>query len=164
MNPEMQDELYDIYDLWYQPWHENRYFLALAIVGGCCLLILLVWFFYKKNKPTKPLTLQEKVFKRLEEMNFEDMQEAYCALTSTLKLYISEKYDLHVDHKTDLEMQNSVVEIVDEKYGLAIREIFKRASDVKFGTKYISGEELQKDVTLTMQFVQETFSKQSVGE
>jgi len=162
MNPEMQDELYDIHDLWYQPWHENRLFLALILGMIIILLGLLIWYFYKKAKRDQPLTLADNIFKQIEEMNFEDMPIAYSELTSILKYYISERYHVQVDHKTDLEMQNSVVELIDEKYGSAVEEIFKRAADVKFGTMYISSEELQKDVTLTLQFVQETFSKQTV--
>ena len=160
----MQDQLYDICDLWYQPWHENKYYLSLAIIAGCFLLCTVIWFVYKKLKKEKPLNLQEQIFKRLEEMNFDEMKEAYSEITFCLKKYISEKYGVSIKHKTDLEVQNSVVEIVDEKYASGVQEIFKRASHVKFDTIYISSDELQKDVAFSMQFVQETFSQQATKE
>lgn len=160
----MQEELYDICGLWYQPWHENKYYLGLAVVAGCFLLGATIWVVYKKINKKRPLNLQERIFKRLEEANFDEMKEAYSEITFCLKKYISEKYGVSIEHKTDLEVQNSVAEIIDVKYGLGVQEIFKRASHVKFGTIFISGDELQKDIAFSMWFVQETFFEKEAKE
>jgi len=178
MNPEMQDQLYDIYGLWYQPWYHNKYYFSLAVIAGLCLFGLITWFVHKTwFEKYDEETVEENVFGLifLAESQIEgdkkNVQDGYAFLTHAMRLYISEKYERPVGHLTDLEIQNVLVSCVGEKYGPKLQDLFKRSASVKFQSGNLSNLELRdfvsdlkKDIELARQFFMEAVENQNIKE
>ena len=177
MNNEMQDQLYDIYDLWYQPWYQDTWNISLAIIAAC-FFVMIAWFVYKTwFKRVKVVTLEDRVFGLLslaDEIILKSplsLNAAYLSLSAAIKLYISEVYKVHVDHLTDVEIQNVLVKLLGEKYGEKMQEVFKHAAQVKFQQQNLSGldgrdaaEAFYSDMEFVRQFIRETINNQGIGE
>ena len=163
MIPEMKDQLYDIYDLWDYPWYYNKVYLSVVII---LFLFFSIGAFslYKKikgRKRNKKLSFKESIFNQLELIGLQDIKSGYFDLTACLKLYIEKRYGVPVQKETDLEIQNVIVRLIDEKYVSQVQAIFKRAFDAKFGASTFQGSELKDDVSFVKQFIKETIEQQN---
>lgn len=148
----MQDQLYDIYDLWYQPWYQNKWYLFLAAIGGLTVLGLLIFairFFWPSKKRNK--TWQDELYELLElaeSIKSVDLKKSYFFLTHAVRLYISKKYGHSVMHLTDLQIQNVLERSVKEQYTKGLKDIFIHGFERKFQILEQTDRQKQDDTAL----------------
>jgi len=170
MSVDMQDQLYDIYDLWYQPWYENKWYFSLAMIAGLLVLIALIFFVRflfgnKKRKKTWQDRLSE-VLNQAETSRDIDIKQSYFFLTRAIRLYLSHKYGLKVMHLTDLQMQNVLERSLKEQYTKGLKGVFERGLQYKF--QILEQTELEKrdhvvlfdrDMEFVRGFIRDTISQ-----
>ena len=99
-----------------------------------------------------------------------NIKAAYIPLSLAVKLCLSEKCNVNVNHLTDVEIQEVFMQMLNEKYSVKMAEVFKRASELKFQQQDVSALEavdlrdvLREDIHFVRTFFRETINKQGVG-
>lgn len=133
------DQLYDIYDISYQPfWKTGWCKLLIAAVVGAILVAFLValWRLYESRM--KKLSFEQHVRARLDEMEryYAVSRQAapfYASLTELLKEYLEKKFQLAARSKTDQELLSYIQEShLPENLVHDIRILLEKAYAIKF--------------------------------
>lgn len=157
-------QLYDIYDVYYNPWFLQSWFLA--ILGGLvlCLIGYLVYRWYKKREKPKMTYWQETlaIINRLEMAELtESPKEFYSLLTAAFKNYITQRFQAPLASATDQEFlaalqSNSAIPtwIYDDA-----QQIFEGLMFVKFAHGQAGLERMMHDVKIFKTIVLKTLPK-----
>ena len=134
-------ELYNLYDLWYEPfWHKPWFLLVIVSVALLMVALLLFWLI-KIRKKTKQ-RLKEPGQEALDQLTMLQQQvhecksvvsrkQFYSNLTRILKRYLVRRYGFALESKTDEEV---VLIIRNSEFPI---ELFKSLSTVFNGALYI---------------------------
>ena len=99
-------DMYDIYDVVYEPWWQSRWFMiGMGLVA--IVLLVSVWFFYKNRKGKRGLSYEQRIRQQLIALKNsapEDASRFYSVLTNLAKEYISQMYGVSVQGLTDDEV------------------------------------------------------------
>lgn len=153
-------EIFDIYDIWYQPPWFIQYFFHGLIGLLLCFTALIIYFYYKRKKGVAKKCWQIAL-EKLEQLDKKDHKMFYCVLTDTLKNYLIARYCLDIRSKTDEEMVeylNSNKDIygqVDE-----LKKIFNETTKVKFSHHDVDDSIVQEHLSLSIQVVKNTIPKE----
>ena len=99
-------DIYDIYDIVYQPWWRSTWFLLVAMVVVIALAVG-AWLLYRKYWRKKALSYEHRVrlqLKALKDSAPEDAHKFYSMLTGVVKEYISQMYGVSAQGLTDDEL------------------------------------------------------------
>lgn len=154
-------ELFDIYDIWYEPSWFIRYWKIIALLGISMVCIAIALWFYKK-KMTHKKTCWEHALERLAQLKTVHKSSLfYCDLTTILKEYLMNRYQLDLVSKTDWE----IVQYLDceEKLPPSIihdlKKIFGTTTEMKFAHQKIGVNALQDDLLISVKIVQNSIPK-----
>jgi hypothetical protein len=155
-------ELYDIYDIWYEPSWFIRYKTELLIALISAIFLSMAFYWYKKKllrrKKCWEFTLDKLV--ALNRLISQDHKLFYFNLTAIIKDYLIERYALDMRSKTDFEMveyfkNNNLLPEVSED----LRKIFSGTTLVKFANGKVDNSILKNDLNITIAMVKNTIPK-----
>ena len=156
--------IYDLYDIWYEPFWCKPWFIPSILLLFLLLFSLLIWYFLKKRKKKKiikdPWDHALQKMNALNLKNFADTKihkKFYSQVTTILKEYYSRRYGLFLQSKTDEE----VVEIIyssEFPHSLyeSLRGIFQGAQYIKFANQDAAVERIKNDLKISMELIKKT--------
>lgn len=156
-----QLELLDIYDVWYNPWWQQVWFKALCAVTVILFLVATFYYVYKRFfvKPVIQHAWQKALeeIEKLSQSDFDDQNKFYSRLTSILKRFMQEEYQVSFVDKTDtefidaLEHSPSVPVSITQKCKL----IFDGVTLIKFAHQKTVHEHMLSSIKLAQDLVKE---------
>lgn len=171
MNSSPMDQLYDIYDVWHQPWWQHSVVKVSILVMLLMVLVALVAYVIKKlSRRKKPVPAWQKAlheFHRLESsgmLNEAAAKMFYTELTFILKHYIHKRYGFDIEGKTDREILVFLDEqiIFPRDLIIVLQDILDHASSIKFANCAGLIEQMKHDLALSVRLVKESMPKQSI--
>lgn len=153
-------ELFELYDIWYQPPWFIRYFFLLIGVGIIGISGFLLYRWYKKRF-SKRKNYGQIALENLAELDCKNHKSFYFSLTALLKKYLSARYGTDLNGKTDQEM----VEYFDTNKFIDghvedLKKIFNVTTAVKFSDQDVHDSILQEHLFLSIQVVKNTMPKE----
>lgn len=168
----MESELYDIEQLWHIPFWQTKQFYW-ALIGLCIvfisLLILVIikkLFFKKRIKtPWEIAFAQLATLKKNNLISAEHGKEFYCALTSIIKEYLQNRYQIDVVSATDTELI-AILERQSEFHiplalSAQVREVIDGMAFIKYAKIEAAQKKIDADFERVMRIVKETIPHQS---
>jgi len=152
-------ELLDIYDVWYNPWWHQTWFMVLCIVSGLLAIAVLGFVIYKKffsrviaMSGLEQIALEMKKLKNLETM---DQSYFYASLTTLLKKACQEAYHVSVVHKTDDEFINFIGQekMFDEELVASLKTIFDGVAVIKFAHQKTVQDHMERSLKVAVEVV-----------
>ncbi len=164
MGAENGIKIYELYGLWYEPFWKHPYFIIFLILFILLILTLFVWIIKKIKAKRKVIQdpWQEALtqLKALDLTLFQDQETHkifYSHLTSILKNYLSQRYDLMLEGKTDQEvvmlLANSSFPSDLHNY---LKPIMQEALTIKFANYYAAIERMRYDLMHSIDIVRNT--------
>ncbi len=160
-------ELFDLYDLWYEPFWHKPWFWPIVVTVILLLAALVVYWFVKKRMKTKQI-IKEPWQEALEQLAILKVHECksitarkqfYSNLTYILKRYLIRRYGIALESKTDEEIiviiQNS--EFPVELFA-TLSTIFNGAQYIKFAHQDAALEQMNYDLEHTISIIKSTGS------
>ncbi len=152
-------ELFDVYDIWYQPPWFIRYSLHIVVCGLCVILVGLFSYWYQKRVAARK-KYWRKALEELAVLDRKNHKVFYFSLTSLLKNYLIERYSLDLRGKTDEEM---VEYLENNKFVYEqikdLKKIFNETTAVKFSDQDVDDSVLQEHLYLSIRVIQNTMPK-----
>ena len=156
-------ELYDIYDIWYEPSWFVKYSSWLG-GGFLIVLIVLLGYYTYRKKYFRKKNSWVIALEKLEELNnyvSKDHKLFYFNLTAIIKEYLKERYTLDVCSKTDLEMVEFLTNPTLPHYVVEdLKKIFSDISMVKFANHKVNESSVQEDLIISIRMVKNTIPKE----
>lgn len=151
-------QIYDMYDIWYQPPWIIRYFYHSLFFIGFIILVVFGYYWYKKRVANRK-KCWHRALEQLATLNVKDHKAFYFSLTSILKNYLIERYSVDVNSKTDWEM---VKYLEDNKYGHIkdLKKIFNETTAVKFSHQDVDDSVLREHLCLSINVVKNSVPKE----
>ncbi|MEX0940890.1 MAG: hypothetical protein WDZ41_06040 [Candidatus Babeliales bacterium] len=167
MNNITEIPIYDLYGLWYKPFWKEPWFLVLLLMLFLIFFAAITfWFVWKRNNimPTK-----EYWQEALEQFSALDIDrflkdEAYAVfyfkLTQVMKKYLSLRYGLPLESKTDEE----VITIIRTaefplEFFADLSKIFDSAVFIKFAKQNTIHENMKNDLSICINIIKKTYHK-----
>ncbi|NBQ17598.1 hypothetical protein EBU24_04740 [bacterium] len=156
-----QLELLDIYDVWYNPWWRQTWFKSTCALIVILIVAALSYYVYKRFF-VKPV-IKQAWQKALEEIDllahsdFDDQNKFYSALTSVLKRFMQEEYQVSFVDKTDTEFIQSLEtsSLVPEAITQKCKLIFDGVTLIKFAHQKTVHEHMLSSIKLAQDLVKE---------
>lgn len=156
------NQLIDIYDVWYRPWWKSTEWYVFCMVLACLILISVVYYGYCRGYFIKKLSFEQQALKNLNSLSLAsyDSQEkiyaAYFQLTLILKKYFNVSYHIPLLDKTDLEVIDLLKTAVDQKHQKLLEEFLQRVFAIKFAHDAISEQMLRDDINFVIKIIKDT--------
>jgi hypothetical protein len=162
--PEKQIRIYDLYDLWYEPFWQKPWFIVLASVLSVMLLIGFVWLLmYYRKKQKSLLTPWQEALQDLENLVHENYnlptkhKEFYQQVTAVLKKYLSRRYGCVLVSKTDQEIITVLAQTeFSQDLRQQLEEIMQGAVFIKFANQQAIKEQMKLDLQRAQELVRKT--------
>ncbi len=163
MIDEHKDQLFDIYDMWYEPFWSKTWFLYFII-----FLIIIVfgsvgWYLYKKYIYRKDSVDCSKValrdldhLKKFHIATVADSKDCYFRLSLIIKNYLASRYAIASLQLTDKEIIAQAHHVMDEHALDLLKQVLQSMTLLKFERQKALNEKLEKDIQILVQFVQIT--------
>lgn len=156
-------ELYDIYDIWYEPPWFIRYNMALLVVAISLLFFWIGYYIYRKKLLRKKncweITLEK--INKLNKYISVDNKLIYFNLTAIIKEYLMERYYLDVKSKTDSEViENIETYNLPEEISEDLKKILSGATMIKFANRKVDDSIVRDDLNVTIRMVNKTIPKE----
>ena len=152
-------EILDIYDISYNPWYLQAWFIY-SVIGLCIILIVgISYLLYIKNKKVKKITPQEKALQLLtvlQKANLQNHKEFYIRLTSLLKQYLQKEYRVDLVGTTDAEFLQKIIDkhVFSEMIIDHVKKILDGVTLIKFANESAAQEQMQQALKLSFEIIQ----------
>jgi len=160
---EKNDQLIDIYDIWYQSFFQHVPLKKISIIFIIISTIGLLFFFYKKYQDKKKVVdCADKAFQELyalRKMHIVtkvDSKNCYFRLSLILKQYLVARYDSSFAHLTDKEIITHAQLYLDQTMVEQLKKILTIMMLIKFEHEVAWNEKLHEDIELIENFIQQT--------
>lgn len=155
---------YDIYDIWYTPIWKTSLFLLVTCTIIVIIISLVAYLLYKKyrkrKRTLKPWEIALYKLHAIKLDQFEDRKEFYFELTYLLKIYLSERYNLDLEGKTDQELIETIQKNKFPKDLLErLEKIFIGAVTIKFAHEDVVLMTMEQDLKRGIEIVRNTIPK-----
>jgi len=164
-----KDQLIDIYDIWYEPFWLQPWFIMGISVCLCIGIVLLLYYFYKKYMQQSIILNHSFVayqelnqLKKSKIKNENDGKNSYFTLTLIVKKYLISRYPSFFDGLTDKEIIQQAHNIMPEDCVVILQKVLQGMMFVKFEHGIVATEKLEKDIMLIESFIQKTTLKQDI--
>lgn len=161
-------EILDIYDIYYQPfWRESWFLVLLIVVIGSSIIGLSYWLYKKQKKEitksASEITLE--LLQQLQAKNITIPEQFYSKLTRIIKWYVEQQYQLPVMSTTDDEFLNLLQKnkIVPEKVTQEIKTIFNGVVMIKFAGQDAAKKVMDTALQSMIKLVKDQSSTSSSG-
>lgn len=157
-------QMYDIYDVWYQPFWQQTWFLVSGIIVVLLLIGVVSYWFYNRQKSGIVITADEQALSslyHLQKHKMDSSKQFYTGLTRTLKRYLQERYKLFLSGTTDDEMrvflkkEKKVPQEVESKVDTILQDVVL----IKFADQKAAKEQMEKVLKESIALVEETKEK-----
>jgi hypothetical protein len=160
---EKNDQLIDIYDIWYESFLQNRW---ISEVGKFCIFLLaciLLYYIYKKYR-LKPICFDSSIiaYRDLDVLkNFhietkQDSKDAYFSLSLIIKKYLGSRYNNIFTRLTDKEIIKHAHLYMPDDCVRMLQKILQSMTFFKFENQIAASEKLEKDIVLIKEFISQT--------
>jgi hypothetical protein len=161
--------LYDIYDVWHQPWWQKPFVFLILIIVVLLILLVTIWYLFKryrlnmfnrKKTPWQQALDDLDVLRRHNKTDVLHGKEFYLRVTEILKHYIQGRYKLDVQGKTDNECI-MYLETTDVPRDLVadLRAIFQGSEMIKFANAQAAQDQIEQDFVRSKNMIQRTMPK-----
>ena len=167
-----QDQIYDIYDFWFEPFWQTRWFKITMLLLAILIFVVLAYFLWRKFFGPKKIESWEKALKELkvlkkdflvgdaESFGRKKNKQFYFELISCLKNYLNLRYNIKDFGKTDAEM----VVILNELHVPAyvsenVELIFVGAMTIKFANQQVAKKQMEDDWARAVRLIQDSIPK-----
>ncbi len=169
---ENQDQLIDIYDMWYEPFWTQTWFVALFITAIILMSAALLYVVYKKYWYRKPVVNCAQVaLDRLQYLkNFSvyhkaDSKECYFQLSLIIKEYLASRYHtVHFLQMTDQEIIAQASVCMPQDAVEIVQKLLQDMTLVKFERAYMLVERFHQDIDLVEQLIHKTTVAEQIKE
>jgi len=158
-----QDELIDIYDMWYEPFWIQRWFVVIVCIVSILSIGFLLYFLYKKYfKKESSIDCSVDAYEglsALESMSIQTQQDSkdlYFELSSIIKQYLACRYDTVFTQLTDKEIVRRVEDYISDTDVCILRKLLQSIAHVKFERGQVALEKIKYDIQLVKEFIQNT--------
>jgi hypothetical protein len=159
-------ELYDIYDIWYDPPWFIRYYLVIIIVLGIIFLFGLAYYLYKRRTKRAKICWEialERLAKLDQELS-KDHKLFYFNLTGIIKEYLIARYRLDLESKTDAEMVENIKnynlpEVITED----LKKVLSGTTMIKFANQKVDDAIVKNDLKIIIEMVKNTIPKEKIN-
>ncbi len=161
----MQDiEVYDLYDVWYQPWWQSTTAKYAVLVVVILLFLGLVWFLMKWLRKTQPMPYDQKILMQCQQLKKNsalfEMPFLYAELTALLKEYLAKRYNAHLASLTDQELLAHIGELgMQEAQIASVQKLLLYSVPAKFDDHQTALEDPVIHIMLLEQLIKETQSQ-----
>lgn len=160
---ENSEQIFDIYDIWYEPLLSQAWFiilliLLLSIIIGCVLYFIYV-IFYNKIRTVDPLVVIQEKITRIDSLvieNERDSKQAYFEISQLVKDYITYHYKISVIGLTDHELLLWSQAHLSEQQITILEQIFAHTVQIKFEHQVATTEQVRKNIELVQAFIHNT--------
>ena len=154
-------QIKDIYDVWYHPFWQQNWFIALGIIVTLTLIGLLGYWLYQKNKKEIILEPWEVALDALHDLKKnkpESPKLFYIQLTTILKRYLQSRYELSLIGTTDDEMLSALQQgsAVPKPVTDTIKTLLNGVQLIKFANQKAAQEQMQNALASSVQLVKST--------
>lgn len=158
-----QNQLIDIYDIWYEPFYKQTWFMTLTIILLALLLSIFMYCVYKKYR--KQVSVVDcavtafqgiELLKKIHIVTKQDSKDCYFSLSSIIKQYLACRYDGIFTRLTDKEIMVHAERYMHAENVLLLEKILHAMVLVKFEHKIAATEKLEKDIILVEEFIRNT--------
>lgn len=160
---ENKDQLIDIYDIWYKPFWEHGWFIAIKYGAIITLLGYFLYIMYKKyiqkNVVEDCAVVAYRnldLLKNFHIVTERDSKDCYFSLSSIIKKYLACRYDHIFIRLTDKEIVVQAQRYMDNDTVLLLQQILQGMTFVKFEYKVAAHQKLEKDIVLIEEFIEKT--------
>ena len=156
-------EILDIYDISYNPWWLQKWFLYSCIALGIVIIAMVGYLLYQNYKTEPEISAQEAALQKLADLKKAKLQspkEFYIRLTTLLKEYLEKDYAINLVGKTDAEFLDTIKEnhLFSETIIDAVKEILDGVTLIKFANQSAAQEQMQQALKLSLKIIKENKS------
>lgn len=160
---QLQDQLYDIYGVIYQPFWQGRWFFWMSILSTIAVLAIFIFFIFRwwLNRKSKLTYWQQALhelaclYAEIEDANRES-DYIYKEMMRILKEYCSVRYEQNMQSCTDDEFIIQLQEYVPSDQLEPLRQLIPRAVEVKFAGEKAAQRIMLEDALHLHQFIKKT--------
>ncbi len=163
---EAKEQIFDIYDVWYEPLLTQTWFITILIIFLIIITSLVLYFIYTRyfNKPVKidPLVSIQQRLAHLSKVSIEnekDGKQVYFEITKLMKEYIAYRYHISVIGLTDREIITWAGLVMPEDRVAIIQQLLLGVTSIKFEHQVATTLQVQKDIALMQEFIHTTNSE-----
>lgn len=160
---EKNEQLLDIYDLWYQPFYKQSWFYYFVIVVVVFLCIVFCVYIYKKYMQKKHKVDCSVIayrelddLKKIQIINSQDSKDSYFKVSLIIKTYLSCRYHQNFMKLTDKETIEYAKDYMHDEALYLLQKILQSMTFIKFEREFAMTEKLQKDIQLVREFISNT--------
>lgn len=157
---ESKEQIFDIYDIWYEPLLSQTWFVVTLILFLSIIIGLVLYFiytrFYKVVKKNHPLVCIQQKLTDINSRTIEneyDSKKAYFEMTELLKQYISYRYHISVVGLTDPELLQWAAINLSQEQIIILEQIFVHTDVIKFEHQLATVEQVKKSIELVQAFI-----------
>ena len=157
--------MYELYDIWYEPfWHEPWFWYFVGFLGFI-LLGIIVWFCFVKKRKTKATVHVpwQEALASLKAINLDLYSDHlmhkvfYVELTTVLKTYLSKRYQLQLASCTDQEVAKIISKSSFPTHLVGpLERIVNGALVIKFANKDAAVEQMKYDLIRSIDIISQT--------
>lgn len=155
-------ELYDIYDIWYEPSWLYRYGIWLLGAFTALGFFVCIYYWYKKRVEKKKKCWQIALEKLAQLDKKTDYKFFYFDLTKILKEYLVHRYHVDVLSKTDTEMVESLgTYAISKEVSEDLKKIFSGTTEAKFAQQKVDHNARQNDLLVSKHIIKKSMPTQA---
>jgi hypothetical protein len=163
---EQEIRLYDLYDIWYEPFWVQRWFVVmLSILFFFALGFFMYWLMLKRRKK-HVLSSSGRALAALKELNtsvyVNNGKQFYTELCTIIKNYLQERYSINLTDKSDHEIM-LLFQTRDDAPEVAqqLETVLYGAVTIKFAQHKAAQEQMAHDLQTCILLVEKTQQPQS---
>lgn len=168
-----QIQIFDLYDVWYQPFWRKPWFIITVGLLILLLVAIIVVFVLLKKYQRKSIDVKTATLQRLDNLaglladGNADAEYFYRELIDTIKKYVSWRYDENLRATTETELLTALEQKIHQLNKEDITSVAASAIDSKFGKKKITIEQMNNDLMTCVEIVlhiESIINKQKQGQ
>lgn len=156
--------MYDLYDLWYEPFWHKSWFWPVVMSLLVLLVCFIIWFVLSKRKQTVVVkTPWQEALDKFAQVDLEHFKDSskhkqfYSEITLILKNYLSRRYGLILASKTEQEVIGVITSSEFPDFQLEnLTAIFQGALFVKFANQNAAFQKMVHDLNVSKGIVEST--------
>ncbi|MCF7899975.1 DUF4381 family protein [Candidatus Babeliales bacterium] len=151
-------EILDIYDISYNPWWLQKWFIYSVITICIFLIIGISYRLYCMTKTVPKLSVHEEAYNALQllkKSKTDDSKEFYIQLTTILKQYLYAVYKINVVGATDTELLQEITKNskIPEATIDHIKQILQGVTFIKFAHQNVAKEQMDNALLISFKII-----------
>ncbi len=160
--------LHDIYTFVHVPFWQTAFFFWAMMCTALLLGAVIAWFLYSYFFPAAPVSSWQNALNQLQALRKKGLlhskssKQFYSSITHILKNYLSERYNVSLMDKSDVEVMKELYALNLPAAQIAdLEAIFSNGVLIKFAPAQAAQEMIDSDFNRAQAFVNATIPKES---